>query len=585
MNTSLSIYWRLLKYLKPHIVLFVVGILGFFLYAASEPALAKLAEYMVNAINGGASETGAPISISEQARITIPLLLMGIYVFRSIGSFLGEYCFSRVAFAIVHELRVELFNHLTKAPNCYFDHSNSGELMSRITFDVTQVTQAATNALKTLVREGATVIALLAYLLYEDWQVTLIFLAIVPVLGIIVSIVSKRMRKLSKRIQASMGDITHVCSEVINNLRVMRIFGGETFEKKRFKKASHNNYRQNLKLIATQAAGTPAIQMLVVIALGVLLYFVLTFTQATSAGEVVAFLTAAGLMPKPIRKLSNEISSVQKGIAAADSIFTQLDSSIEPDTGTHQASRVQGAIEFTNLSFAYDDDKVLHDINLSIKPGETIAFVGRSGSGKTTLVNLLPRFYHEYQGTITLDGVSLSDYSLASLREQMSLVNQQVTLFNASVAKNIAYGSAQSASDAEIMSAVVDAHAWEFIESLPEQLETLLGENGARLSGGQRQRIALARALLKNAPILILDEATSALDNESERHIQAALETAVKGRTTLIIAHRLSTIETADRIIVMDRGRIIEQGDHASLLAQKGYYASLHASGFDELTP
>ncbi len=586
-KSSFATYWRLLGYLKPHLFFFIVGIGGFLLYAATEPGLAELSKYTVNAIGGSIDKPDdAKVvdaqSIADDVKIMIPLLLIGLYFLRSIGAFFGEYCFSRVAFAIVHKLRVQLFNHLTGAPNHYFDHNNSGELMSRITFDVAQVTQAATNALKILVREGATVIFLLIYLLWQDWKVTLLFLLITPFLGLIVSSVSRRLRKLSSRIQTSMGDITHVCSEMINNMRVMRVFGGERYEQERFEKASHNNYRQNLKLVATQAAGTPAIQLLVVMALGALLYFVLSFMETSSVGEVIAFLAAAGMMPKPIRKLANEISNVQKGIAAAESIFNQLDSPVELDKGEYTADRVKGAIEFRNVSFAYDGERVLHDLNLSIKPGETVALVGRSGGGKTTLVNLLPRFYHDFEGEIAIDGVPIVSYTLSNLRQHIALVNQHVTLFNDTVANNIAYGDRVQYLPEQIQAAAQAAHAWEFIKDLPEQMQTLLGENGARLSGGQRQRIALARALLKDAPILILDEATSALDTESERHIQAALDEVMKGRTTLIIAHRLSTIEKADRIIVMDKGRIVEEGQHEQLLAQGGHYAALHAAGFEE---
>jgi len=568
------IYWRLLGYVKPYWVMFSLGIVGFLIFAATQPALAMLMEYLINAINAG----------DRDSRWVIPFLLVAIYLVRGLGSFLGNYGLARVAFGVVHTLRKSLFDHLVHLPGHYFDNQNSGVLISRITFDVSQVTQASTDALKVIVREGATIIALLGFLLWKDWKLTSIFLVIGPLLGLVVMVVSKRLRKLSTRIQMSMGNITHVSSEMIHNYQVMRNFGGETYEKTRFSDASYKNYRQNLKRVTLSAMATPVVQVIVALALGCLMFVALTYMDISDAGSFVAYITAATLIPKPLRQLTDVVNKVQKGIAAADSIFEQLDQQPEQDQGDCLVERVSGELRFEQLNFTYahDEPNVLSDINLSVNPGQVIALVGRSGSGKTTLVNLLLRFYDYEQGDILLDGVSLNRYTLSCLRQQIALVNQSVTLFNDTVYNNIAYGDMADADEAQVIEAAKQAYAWEFIQALPKGMQTLIGENGTRLSGGQRQRLAIARALLKDAPVLILDEATSALDNESERYIQSALEHVMAGRTTLVIAHRLSTIENADSIVVMDKGQIVEQGTHTALLQQQGLYAKLHAQGFDD---
>ncbi|MGH1439319.1 MAG: lipid A export permease/ATP-binding protein MsbA [Cellvibrionaceae bacterium] len=568
-----QLYLKLLVYIKPFWFMFGLGILGNVIFALSQAAFAELMRYM----------TGA-IGVDPMARWLIPAFLVGIFIVRGLGSFIGDYGFTRVAFGVVHQLRLDLFNHITYLPGAAIEKQNSSELVSRITFDSLQVTQSVTNSLKTLVREGATVIVLMAYLLWINWLATSVFIIIAPLVLWCLLKVSKRLRKLAKSIQHSMGDLTHVCAEMINNFRVMRIFGGEEYEKERFAKASRHNAQQNIKRNVTSAAAGPLIQLFAVIALAVLVFLALSLMKEATAGDILAYITAAALIPQSMRKLGNILGSIQKGVAAADSIFNQLDEPLEENIQTGDSIDIKGKVEFDRLSFAYADDAVaLKDISFTVEAGKTVALVGRSGSGKTTLANLIPRFLSHQQGRLLIDGHPIENLSLKSLRSQIALVNQNITLFNDTLAKNIAYGDMHNASEEEIIAAAKKANAWEFIEKLPEGLQTVVGENGTRLSGGQRQRIAIARALLKDAPILILDEGTSALDTESERHIQRELQIASKGRTTIVIAHRLSTIENADSIVVMDQGSLVEQGTHKKLLSANGHYAQLYQQGFSEV--
>jgi len=571
-ETSLQIYLRLLTYVKPYWRPFAISLIGFLIFAATQPALASLMEHLVD-------------SLQAEKRTEIywvPLATMAIIFVRGIGSFLGSYYIAKVANSVVHNLRCEIFNKYTTLPNAFFDDQNSGHLLSRVTYNVQQVTAAATDAIKVVVREGLTVVGLLAYLLYMNWALSLVFIAIAPIIGVLVSYAGKRFKAISKRIQVSMGDITHVSSELIHNYRVVRSFGGETYEKQRFHNASHNNLRQAMKMVQTSAINTPLLQLIVSSALALMIYLALLFMTEASPGEFIAYITAAGLMPKPLRQLSEVNANIQKGIAGAESIFEVLDQHAEQDNGTYQTERVSGHIQVNNMSFTYlgTNKPVLRNINVDIKPGMMVALVGKSGSGKTTLANLIPRFYVHQEGDILLDGIDINDYKLANLRQHISLVTQNITLFNDTIANNIAYGTLKNTPLDEIKKAARDANAEEFIEQLPEGWDTMVGENGVKLSGGQRQRIAIARALLKDAPILILDEATSALDTESERMIQQALETAMLNKTTLVIAHRLSTIENADLILVMEDGEIIEAGSHQELLSNASTYAALHSTQY-----
>ena len=588
-TSGVKIYFRLLGYIRPYIGMFIISIIGFLIFASTSPMLGYVLKYFVDGLANPDAVLFPKVPWLADVRLVeaVPLLIVVIALWQGIGSFLGNFYLAKVSLGLVHDLRVQLFNNLLVLPNRYFDNHNSGHLISRITYNVTMVTGAATDAIKVIVREGMTVVFLFCTLLWMNWKLTLVMVAILPVIALMVSSASKKFRKQSKKIQVAMGDVTHVASETIQSYRVVRSFGGEPYERKRFLESSLSNTEKQLRMIKTNAVYTPSLQLVIYSAMAVLLFLVLLLRGDSSPGDLVAYITLAGLLPKPIRQLSEVSSTIQKGVAGAESIFEQLDEEPESDQGTVEMDQVGGHLEVRNLSFMYPgtDRPVLQDISFVAEKGQMIALVGRSGSGKSTLANLIPRFYGHQQGQILLDGVEVQVFTLANLRRHMALVTQQVSLFNDTVAKNIAYGDLADASLDEIKAAAEAAYAAEFIERMPQAYETLVGENGVLLSGGQRQRLAIARALLKNAPLLILDEATSALDTESERHIQAALDHAVQGRTTLVIAHRLSTIEKADLILVMDQGRIVERGNHQELLAQNGYYSRLHATQFEDLEP
>lgn len=584
--SGVKIYFRLLGYVRPYIGMFLISIVGFLIFASTSPMLGYVLKYFVDGLANPDAVLFPDVAWLGEVRLlqAVPLLIVIIALWQGIGSFLGNFYLAKVSLGLVHDLRVELFNSLLKLPNRYFDNHNSGHLISRITYNVTMVTGAATDAIKVIVREGMTVVFLFATLLWMNWKLTMVMVAILPVIALMVSSASKKFRKQSQKIQVAMGDVTHVASETIQGYRVVRSYGGEPYEKNRFLKSSLSNTKRQLRLIKTNAVYTPSLQLVIYSAMSVLLFLVLLLRGDSSPGDLVAYITLAGLLPKPIRQLSEVSSTIQRGVAGAESIFEQLDEKPENDSGSLELDEVSGYLEVRNLSFMYPgtDTPVLQDISFTADKGQMVALVGRSGSGKSTLANLIPRFYEHQEGQILLDGVAIEQLTLANLRSHMALVTQQVSLFNDTVAKNIAYGDLADASLEEIKAASEAAYAAEFIERMPNGYDTLVGENGVLLSGGQRQRLAIARALLKNAPLLILDEATSALDTESERHIQAALEHAVQGRTTLVIAHRLSTIEKADLILVMDQGRIVERGTHQELLAENGYYSRLHETQFQE---
>ncbi|WP_183326522.1 lipid A export permease/ATP-binding protein MsbA [Halomonas cerina] len=574
-HSGWTLYRRLLGYVRPHWRAFALALVGYVIYAASSTALAEMMKRLID----GIQEPDAAF------RLFLPLFVVGMFAARGLGTFLGTYFMSTVARNLVHALRCDVFNHMLHLPGRFFDTHSTGHLISRVTYHVEQVTGAATRAITILLREGLFVIGLVGYLLWTNWMLTLLFLAVTPLIGGVVRYTSKRFRRISRRIQRSMGDVTHVASEALSGYRVVRTHGAEGYEKARFAAASEANRRQSMKEALTKATSTPVIQLLVALSLAVLVWLAMApaLMADMTAGEFVAFITAASLMAKPVRQLTEINSEIQKGIAAAGELFGLLEAPTEPDVGTREPGRLEGYLRFEDVRFAYGEDQpeVLKGIDLAVDRGEMVAIVGRSGSGKSTLVSLLPRFYRPTAGRVLIDEVPVEEYRLAPLRRQMALVSQQVTLFNASIADNIAYGEPQ-ADPAAIEAAARAAHAHEFIERLPGGYATVVGDNGVMLSGGQRQRLAIARAIFKNAPILILDEATSALDTESERHIQAALEEVCRGRTTLVIAHRLSTIERADRILVMEQGEIVEQGSHAELLARDGAYAALHRLQFQE---
>ncbi len=572
-RSGLKTYLRLLSYVRPYVPTFLISVVGYMLFAWTMPAFAKLIEWFVEGLQGG----------DEKYLTYVPMLAVGIALFRGIGFYLGNYFLAKVSLGVVHDLRTDLFNKLLELPNYYFDRNNSGHLISRITYNVSLVTSAATDSIKTVIREGLTILFVLGYLLLSNWRLTLVFLVVMAIMAVIVSHVGRRLRKLSHKIQNAMGDVTHVASESINGNQVVRSYGGEEYEKRRFFDASWNNLRQNLKMVRVSAINTPVLQFLVILAVAIIMFLVLKMRATGTVAELVAFVMAATMMPKPIRQLSEVYGNIQKGIAACENIFEQIDEEVEEDLGSVEMDRVSGSISFKGLEFSYQgsEQKVLHGIDLEIAPGEMVAFVGRSGSGKTTITNLLLRFYNPTSGEILVDGIPIQDFKLRNLREQIALVGQNTTLFNDTVARNIAYGSLGDREESKIIQAAEAAYAMEFISRMDRGLETIIGEDGVLLSGGQRQRLAIARAFLKDAPILILDEATSALDTESERNIQSALKHLAKDRTTLVVAHRLSTIEGADRIVVLKDGHIVESGKHEELLALNGEYTSLYQTQFE----
>ncbi len=565
------VYRRLLSYSMAHARYFGLAILGMAVYAPTDAGLA----YLMKLVIDDGFVDADPVMIRW-----LPLLMVMALLVRGLGNFLSTYFMSNVGQQVVKRLRGEMFNHLLHAPVSYFDSSSAGQLVSKITYNVQQVATAASQAFTVVVRDTLTIIALLALMFYHNWVLTLTFLLTAPLIAAVVVFVTRRFRRISHRIQSSMGDITHVTEEMISGHKVVKIFGGHDYENHQFDKVNDRNRMLELKMVATKALSTSIVQFIVGSALAGIIFvaFSDSVREDVSAGTFVSFIFAMAMLLTPARRLTMINESLQKGIAAGQSIFQLLDTEQEFDQSTNHHGEVSGEIEFRDVQFRYDVAKgdVLKGISFKVKPGETVALVGRSGSGKSTLVNLVPRFYEPASGEIFLDGINIRELGLAQLREQITYVGQDVVLFNDSIANNIAYGRRGNVTSEQLLAAAEAAHIMEFINKLPEGMETLIGDNGVLLSGGQRQRLAIARAVLKDAPILILDEATSSLDAESERHIQAAFDSLLKNRTTLVIAHRLSTVENADRIIVMGDGQIIESGTHNELLARKGAYASLY---------
>jgi subfamily B ATP-binding cassette protein MsbA len=514
----------------------------------------------------------------------VPAIILLIFLVRGIAGFIGTYAINWVGNKLVMDLRGLMFNKLLCLPTRYFDEHSSGALISKLLYDVTQVTTAATSVVTVALRESIVIIGLLGWLFYLNWKLTLFTLLMAPVITIIIRVLGKRMRTNSRDTQQAMGNITQIIEESVSAHKVVKLFGGQHYESKRFNE--HNNWvrRYSMKQAAAGAANVPIVQMVAAIALAVVVYLATIQSNAdeVTVGGFVSFIIAMLMLTAPLKRLTGVSEFLQRGLAAAESVFSLLDTASEIDIGTECIGRARGELQFDNVQFSYADESrpALQNISLHIRAGENIALVGASGGGKSTLANLVPRFYVPTGGRILLDGYALANLSLTSLRANIALVSQEVVLFNDTISANISYGQIRSVSTAEIEAAAQAAHAMEFINEWPEGLNTLVGERGIKLSGGQRQRIAIARALLKNAPILILDEATSALDSESERHVQAALETLMQGRTTLVIAHRLSTIEKADRIVVLQKGMIVEEGTHHELLSLNGVYAQLYQIQF-----
>ena len=564
---------RLLGYTFRYKWSFFISVIGFISFAFADIAAVEWIRRIIGYINSEEQNFSSFLALS----------LIFIALGRGIGFFIGNYFMSKVGFGIVHDLREELFEKLHELPKSYFDSNQSGQLINRITFTTTQVSGAASNAVKTLIREGFLLIGLFVYLLILNFKLTLLLIGTAPLIALIVYVAGKRLKKLAAKIQTAMGDVTHIASEAVDGHVEIKSFNAQAYENSRFLTANTSNKNQNLKLEATGNLATPIIQVLVSISLSIVAYFALGSQLGISldAETFVAFFTAAGLMAKPIRQLSNINIIVQKGLAAANEIFDQLDQSIEKDNGSI-SNQIEGNIEFKDVNFAYDTgNQILSNINFNINKNETVAIVGKSGSGKSTIANLIPRFYNHTSGDILIDNIKVSDFSLKHLRSSISIVNQSPSLFNDTISKNIAYGDSEIDVDKLKESARLSG-CLEFIEKLPEGFESEIGDDGVLLSGGQRQRLAIARAFYKDSPIIILDEATSALDTESELIVQEALEKLITNRTTIVIAHRLSTIENASKIIVLDNGEIVETGNHEELIKNESIYHSLYKNKFED---
>jgi subfamily B ATP-binding cassette protein MsbA len=572
---SRVLYLRLLRYVAPYWRMFALAILTMVLVASTQPLFPALMKPLLD---------GSFVNKDATTIRLIPFALVGLFLVYGLFGFASDYALNWVSNRVVLDLRAEMFGRLVNLPTRYYDDASSGALISKLAYDVMGVTAAATTVLTVMVRDTLTVVGLLAWMFYLDWKLSLITLVIGPIIALVIRSFSSRLREVSRNAQQAMGDITHVLDEAIECHKVVKVFGGQEYEQHHFGAAIKRMRDFAMRQTIAAGASVPLVQVCAAIAVAVIVYY---STQQSGAngvtvGSFVSFMTATLMLLTPLKHLTGVNSSLQRGLAAAESVFSVIDEPQEEDSGTQSVGRARGQIEFEHLSFTYPNATrpALTDVNLRIAPGETVALVGGSGGGKTTLANLIPRFYQPSAGRILLDGFDTQTLTLASLRANLALVSQDVVLFNDTVAANIAYGPLAGSSEAAIAAAAEAAHAMEFIREMPQGLETMIGENGVRLSGGQRQRLAIARALLKNAPVLILDEATSALDTESERVVQAALETLMQGRTTLIIAHRLSTIEKADRIVVLQRGMIAEVGSHAELLARDGLYAHLYKIQF-----
>jgi len=577
LSADFAQYRRLLTYIWPQKHIALLAVFAMVVMAATAPALPALMKPLMD---------GGFVDKDPLIMTWMPIMLVGLFFIRGLASYIGNASLQWVGTKVVMEIRKDMFNKLVDCPTSYFNEQRTGNIISRFTFDALQIKEAATNAVSTLIRDSLTILGLLGWMFYIDWLLATICLFGAPLIAIVVSIIRKRLRKMSHRVQEAMGNIHNVLKEALEAQKIIKLFGGKESEKQRFEKMANEHRQFNNKQIFAAQASSPSIQLITSIFLAIIVY--MATHQATennfSVGDFTSFFTAMAMLLDPLKRLAGINEHLQKGLAACDTIFNLIDTETEKDFGTNKLSNPQGKIEFRNVSFQYPhtEEKALSDISFIIETSETVALVGESGSGKTTIANLIPRFYELQDGNIFYDGNDIRELSMESLRRNIALVSQEVVLFNDTVRNNIAYGELNDSSDDAVMKAAEAAFATEFINALPKKMNTMLGEDGMRLSGGQRQRLAIARALLKDARLLIMDEATSALDTKTESHIQQALENVKKGRTSLIIAHRLSTIENADRIIVMDKGRIVEQGKHQVLLNKNEYYAHLHQVQFSK---
>ena len=571
LNSNRDLYVRLLTYIKPHWKVFVLAVIGMVGTAATEPVFPAIMKYLLD--NGFKTDDARMVWL-------IPLGIVSLFLVRSVFVYCTGYLMMWISSRLVTDLRRDMFAKILVLPTHHYDEHSAGQLISRLVYDVNNVTDAATSALISVVRESLTAMALIAYLLYLDWKLTLITLTIGPVIAYIVKAFGQRMRAASRKSLEAMRTISHTVEETVSAERVVKIFGGQQRQLQRFFAATENFRRAQMREAIPASAVTPITHIAASVAIAIIAYLALsqsTGQAGTSPGGFISFITAMLLLISPIKQLTTVSTTVQRGLAAAESVFSLLDTPQEDDFGKISFQCVKGNISFLNVSFRYPgaERQTLDRVTFQVEPGQTVALVGSSGGGKTTISSLIPRFYTLTSGSIAIDGIDIRDVTLHSLRQNISLVSQDIILFNDTIEANIAYGSLSSFDRNAVTQAAKAANAWDFIEQLPNGLDTMVGENGAKLSGGQRQRLAIARALLKDAPILILDEATSALDSESERQVQSALAVLMRNRTTLVIAHRLSTIEHADRILVVDKGQIVESGSHAQLMKVGGYYANL----------
>lgn len=577
--TSRTLYLRLLRYVRPYWKAVALSLMATAILAATEPMFPALLKPLL--------DKGFAKSDGFDNPILIPLGIVGVFLVRGLFNYLSSFGFSWVSNRIITDIRAEMYTRMVHLPASYFQKHASSVPLTKIAYDVNGVASAATNVTVTVLKDGLSVVGLLIWLLWLNWQLTLICFALIPAIAWVMRTFSGRLRKASRNAQISTSNMVEVLQETAHCARVIKVFGGEAQETARFFKTNNEVRGQNMRQAVAAAATTPIVHVFASLAVAAVVYTALVQSASgqTTVGSFVSFITALLMLLSPLRHLADVNAPLQRGLASAESVFQLLDEPQEIDPGTLDAGRAKGHLEFRDVAFRYPatERDVLTNINLDIKPGHTVALVGQSGGGKSTLAALLPRFYNPGSGTIFLDGKDIQTLTLHSLRRNIAYVSQDVLLFNDTVAANIAYGDMVGASIEMIESAASAANALDFIRALPEGFNTLVGENGTRLSGGQRQRLAIARAILKDAPILILDEATSALDNESERLVQEALEHLMQHRTTLVIAHRLSTIESADRIVVLVNGRIIESGSHGELTAKNGTYAQLHRLQFAEV--